>query len=312
MSYLPKLLITGASGLLGLNMALQVQGRYTVTGTANQHPLNGTPFEIINVDLAQIGEAHQVIEQVKPDLIINCAALANVEECERQPDLARQLNTCLPAELAEAAARRSLPFIHISTDAVFDGLRGNYSESDIPAPINTYARTKLAGEQAVLKAYPHAIIARVNFYGWSLNGQRSLAEMFVRNLSAGKRMFGFHDVFFCPLLVNDLVELLLKMVMKDLSGLYHVVGSECVSKYHFGLAVADEFKLDPALIVPVSWTDGGLQVVRSPNLSLNIDHLTRSLGTASKGVAEGLKSFHRLLMEDYPKKLYSYASMSGS
>ncbi len=98
------------------------------------------------------------------------------------------------------------------------------------------------------QANPQAIIARVNFYGWSLNGTRSLGEFFYRNLSAGKNVKGFTDVLFCPLLVNHLVDLLLTMAEKDLKGLYHVVSSEHLSKYEFGCRIARLFDLDEKLI----------------------------------------------------------------
>ena len=94
--------------------------------------------------------------------------------------------------------------MHVSTDAVFDGQAAATTEQDTPNPLSIYARTKLDGERGVAEANPDAIIARVNLYGWSLSGRRSLAEFFFNNLSAGKRVKGFTDVYFCPLLANDL------------------------------------------------------------------------------------------------------------
>jgi dTDP-4-dehydrorhamnose reductase len=144
--------------------------------------------------------------------VINCAALANLEACEAEPVLAGKLNSELPEKLAKYVARGGARLVHISTDAVFDGRLGGYREIDTPNPLSLYARTKLNGEQAVLAANSEAIVARVNLFGWSLSGKRSLAEWFFNNLSSGNSMLGFTDVFFCPLLANDLAKMLLMML----------------------------------------------------------------------------------------------------
>jgi dTDP-4-dehydrorhamnose reductase len=236
-------------------------------------------------------------------VVIHCAALANLEACETQPELAWRINAGVPGELAAATAQAGIKLVHISTDAVFDGQRGNYTEEDTPNPLGVYARSKLAGEQAVTQANPQAIIARVNFYGWSLNGTRSLAEFFYRNLSAGKNVKGFMDIFFCPLLVNHLAGLLLEMVEKDLHGLYHVVSAEHLSKYEFGCRIARLFELDEKLIAPVSWKTGGLQAQRSPNLTMNTAKLARDLGTRLPDQAVGLRRFRELFDAGYAQSI---------
>ena len=104
--------------------------------------------------------------------MIHCAALANVDACEADPAQARQLNTEVPGKLAEHVARGGARLLHVSTDAVFDGQRGGYTEEDAPNPLSVYARTKLEGEQARAgRPTPTAIVARVNLFGWSLIGQ---------------------------------------------------------------------------------------------------------------------------------------------
>ena len=299
----PRLLVTGASGLLGLNFAVQAAGRYAVTGVVHHNELAGVPFEAIQVDLAQPHAAADLLERTRPEVVVHCAALANLEACESQPELAWQMNAAAPAELAAAAAQAGIKLVHISTDAVFDGQRGNYSEEDLPNPLGIYARSKLAGEQAVAQANPQAIIARVNFYGWSLNGTRSLAEFFYRNLSAGKNVNGFTDVHFCPLLVNALVDLLLKMIEKDLSGLYHVVSAESLSKYEFGCRIARLFNLDETLITPISWRAGGLQAQRSPDLTMRTAKLAGALGQNLPDQQAGLARFHELFVNGYAQKI---------
>jgi dTDP-4-dehydrorhamnose reductase len=303
-----RFLVTGASGLLGLNFALQVSEQHEVYGVVNHHALDGVPFTVLQADLAQPGEVERLLEASRPEVVLHCAAMANVDACETQPELAYRLNAELPGELAAATARRGLRLVHVSTDAVFDGTKGDYSEDDLPNPLSQYARTKWQGEQAVQAANPQAWIARVNFYGWSLGGGRSLAEFFFNNLSMGKGVKGFTDVYFCPFLVNDLVDVLLAMLAKAPGGLYHVVSPECISKYEFGRLVAHQFGLDESLIAPVSWVEGGLRAARSPNLTLRNDRLRQALQMPLPGQAEGMARLYRLYQEGWPQRLRAFAA----
>ena len=302
-----RLLVTGASGLLGINLALEAtrQG-YQVTGTTHQNPLRDVPFTVYPADLAQPGSLEALFAAARPDAVIHCAALANLEAAESDPALAWRLNAELPGQLAQIAHHQGLPFIHISTDAVFDGAAGPYRETDRPNPPSAYGRSKLAGEQAVSGACPEAMITRVNFYGWSPTGKRSVAEFFYNNLSANQKMMGFTDVFFCPLLVNDLAALLLLSLGQGLSGIYHVVSRECLSKFAFGVAVARQFGLDETLIRPVSVEESGLVARRSPNLTLNTDKLASALNLALPDQAAGLMRFFELHQSGYPQKIRSY------
>ncbi len=299
-------MITGSSGLLGLNLALAAMDEYTVIGV-DRLSLGGVPFELLRADLLDPEAADRVLDAARPDWLIHCAALANVDACEREPDLAQRLNVELPRQLAAASARRGVRMVHISTDAVFDGAKdGIYIESDTPNPLGVYARTKLDGESAVLAVNPDVTVARVNFFGWSLSGQRSLAEFFVNNLGAGKLVNGFDDVYFCPMFVGDLAEMLLEMLAKGLSGLYHVVGSESLTKFEFGRAIAQTFGFDAGLITPISVDESGLTAKRSHNLRLSVHKLSTDLGRVVPAFSTGLAKFYTQYQQGYPQKLRSY------
>ena len=263
--------------MLGLNTALEASQQHEVFGSVNRNVIHSTDFTVYQSDLIEPGALEKLIDECQPEWVINCAALANLEACEANPALAEKLNSEFPEKLANYVAKGGARLVHISTDAVFDGERGNYTEGDRPNPLSLYARSKLAGEQAVLAANPQAIVARVNLFGWSLSGERSLAEWFVNNLSAGNSIMGFTDVYFCPLLVNDLAILLLRMLERELEGLYHVVSSECSSKYDFGVRLARTFSFDEALIEPASVLQAGLRAARSPRLTLKTDKLRKDL-----------------------------------
>jgi dTDP-4-dehydrorhamnose reductase len=301
-----RILITGSSGLLGLNLALDAMGSHQIIGV-DRDKLASVPFELINADLLVPDAVRRVLVESKPEAVIHCAALANVDDCETNPELAYQMNADLPARLADACARQKVRLIHISTDAVFDGQKdGVYAESDAPNPQGVYAQTKLEGERAVLGVNPMAVVARVNFYGWSLSGKRSLSEFFVNNLGSGKSVNGFTDVIFCPMLVNHLSRLLIAMLEQGLRGLYHVVGPQALSKYQFGIEIARKFGLKESLISPQSVDKSGLTARRSHNLRLSTDKLSTDLNLTLPTFSTGLDEFYTQYQQGYPQKIRSY------
>ena len=302
-----RLLVTGASGLLGANLAILAQKLgYEVLGWTNSRPLVDAPFATRAVDFSNPQDLARAFQAAEPDALINCAAQANVDAAEKQPERAYRVNAEAAGELAKLAGSASLPMIHISTDAVFDGITGNYKETDTPNPLNTYAQSKLAGEHAVAQANPEAAIARVVFYGWSLTGTRSLAEFFYNNLTVGNPVNGFTDMFFSPLYVAHLAEALLEMLQKRLSGIYHVYAPESLSKYNFGVRLAQEFGLDASLIRPISALDSDLPTRRSLNLSMNTDKLQAALGKPLPSQTEGLRALHADLDSGLRQKLLSF------
>jgi dTDP-4-dehydrorhamnose reductase len=301
-----KLLITGASGLLGINLAMQAMRVHEVIGV-DRGKLKSAPFQVMKTDLLHRNEIESILDSTQPDALINCAALANLEECEENPERARMLNAEMPGELANVCAQRNISFVHLSTDAVFDGTKaGSYTEADEPRPQSIYSQSKLDGERAVQQANAQAIIARVNFFGWSLTNSRSLGEFFVNNLTAEKPVSGFTDVIFCPMLVNHTARLLLDMLEKNLSGLYHVVGAQPMSKYQFGLEIARKFRLKESLISPKSVEASGLTAPRSHNLWLSVHKLSTDLGREIPNFSTGLDEFYTQHQQGYPQKIRGY------
>ena len=295
-----RLLITGVSGLLGINLALEaVQQGFDVVGWTNSRTLKIAPFQQETVRLEDLESLPAALQSARPDAVIHCAAIANLDVAEQNPQLTDLVNAQAPGVLAQVAKSKGIPFVQISTDAVFDGSKGNYSEEDLTNPQNTYAQSKLAGEEAVRQAYPEALIARVVFYGWSLGGKRSLTEFFFNNLSHGIQVKGFTDSIFSPLYVTDLADLLLEALAKNLNGTYHFFSKESLSKYDFGVALARRFGLDENLITPVQTAQGNLLTKRSLNLSANPTKLQLALGHDLPGAFEGIDR----LFDDYQKGL---------
>lgn len=302
-----RILVTGASGLLGLNFCLNLAESQEITGITHTNSLVGTPFKCVEADLAKKDDLFQIVETYEPDLIVHCAAMANVDACEKDPEQAKRINSDLPGELASICKEGDIRLVHVSTDAVFDGKKGDYSEEDDPNPLSVYAVSKLEGERKVIKNYPDALVVRVNFYGFSLSGSRSLAEFFLNQLSQGHPVNGFVDVMFCPLYVADLVDVLIAMASKRLKGLFHAVSSESLSKYAFGLKIAEKFGFERNLIQPVSVVEGNLTARRSLKLSLNTEKL---LGEKIilPDQNSGLDRFYQDYLSGLPEKIKSFSA----
>lgn len=303
-----RILVTGVSGLLGINLALEAAKQHEVIGVLHQNTLHDHGFETIQADLLDLDAPAYVMDQAKPDWVINCAALANLDYCEQQPELARRLNAELPGRLAIETVKRGIRFLHVSTDAVFNGEKGNYREDDSPAPISVYARTKRLAELAVKSANPQSLIVRSNFFGWSVSGERSLAEFFYNNLLAGNPVSGFTDRLFCPLLANNLAAILLNMLKNKLRGIFHVASSDHVSKYEFGVAIANRFGLETSLIQPASANSTAAAAPRAANLTLNTSKIAKVLKSRMPTVGTGIERLAQLDQSGYRAKLRALAA----
>lgn len=297
-------MVTGASGLLGANLVLTaIDDGHEVVAVCHRLPITLEGVDVVCADLSQPGIAQHLTSVHAPEWVVHCAAATNVDNCEEDPEMAFRLNRDMAGWMAEGAWLIGARLIHISTDAVFDGERGNYREDDTPNPINIYARSKLAGEKAVAAAHPEAAIVRTNIYGWNAQPKLSMAEWFLEQFEQGKRCPGFSDVWVTPILVNDLASLLLQMLEVKLSGVYHVVGDECVSKYEFGVRLAKIFGLDPSLIEPVSVNDAGLRAPRAQRMCLKGEKVTNSLGAQLPDVNTGLHRFCELRRDNFLTRL---------
>jgi dTDP-4-dehydrorhamnose reductase len=195
-------------------------------------PPGGPGASWLRADLAAADGARLALDSARPGCIVHCAALTDVDWCERHPEEARRFHVDLTADLAQWADAHGARLIYVSTDSVFDGATGGYDESAAPAPINVYARTKLAGEQAAARARRH-LIARTNFYGWSPPGKKRLCEWALERLRRGDPVPGFADVFFAPLAAPELAGMLARLASSEASGIVHLCAADGASKYDF-------------------------------------------------------------------------------
>ncbi|MBA7704343.1 dTDP-4-dehydrorhamnose reductase [subsurface metagenome] len=254
------------------------------------------------MDLSK-AENFKEFADIRPNFIIHCAALTNVDYCEEHPMEAHQINTIMSTLVAQKARQIGAYLIHISTDFVFDGIRGNYDEKDIPNPINVYGRTKLEAEQKVISILPAACIVRTVIYGWNYQSKFSLAEWMISKLKNQEKLTAFRDVQFSPILVNDLAAILFKLEEEKYAGIIHIAAREACSKFEFAKLIAKIFNLDRTLIEPISIDQLELKAPRGKNNSLSVDRAEKILNMKLPTVEDGLEKMRKLQQFGYSGEL---------
>jgi dTDP-4-dehydrorhamnose reductase len=285
-----RILITGACGLLGAHLAARLAKRHEMTGT-DRHPWWGEePIRLLPGDLSTPGFIARTLEASRPEAVIHCAALANVDACEKSPELTSAVNAGVTREIARAVSPETL-VVYVSTDGIFQGDRPLARESDLPCPRTVYGRSKLQGEWEVqLHARQHLIV-RTNFYGWSSGRKPTFAEWLYRALELRQPITLFKDFFFTPLYVGDLVLALEALIAGGHRGVFHVGGSERVAKSDFGLEMARGagFSTDQ---VRIGFLSDAPQLVQRPrDMSLDSARFVEKTGRRLPNVRQGLERF---------------------
>jgi len=297
-----KILITGGSGLLGCTISKLAARKFDVYATYNRNKIEMDNVSFFKADLTKRDDADK-IKDIRPDIVVHCAAMTNVDYCEGHADEARSHNVDASVYVAEAAKACGAYLVHISTDSVFDGEKGGYSEIDEPRPINTYGKTKLEAERQVAALCPGSCIVRTNFYGWARGEKLSLAEWMINKLKNGEELQGLEDIYFSPILVNDLVGILLDLQLNGYKGIINIAGSETCSKLEFARRIARIFGFDSGLIKPVSIKNIGLKAPRGKDTSLNVSKAAGFIKKRLPGIDEGLKEMKTLYDKGYVKEL---------
>jgi len=297
-----KILITGGSGLLGSNIAKLAASQFEVYATYHQNKVSLKDVHFLGMDLTE-KNVLKPIRELRPDFIIHSAALTNIDYCEENPRDAYCHNVLASSYMAEVAKEIGAYLIYISTDCVFDGTKGDYKEDDQTCPINVYGRTKLEGEHQVLSIYPSSCVVRTNIYGWNKLNKFSLAEWMIDKFDHGQELPGFRDVFFSPILVNDLAGILFELYKKRCEGILHVGARESCSKLDFAYRLAEVFSFDKGVIKPVNYRDAGLKAPRGQNMSFNISKAHGILDKELPDIRSGLKQMRQLQEQKYVDEL---------
>jgi dTDP-4-dehydrorhamnose reductase len=285
-------LITGGSGLLALNWALSVRDRYRVTLGLHQRNVSLEGVRSGYISLASKDKFSSTLESVDSPIVIHTAGLTDVSACERDPVSARAVNVELAEHVARACSEAGLPLVHISTDHLFAGDRALLDESHHPFPLNVYARTKAEAERRILNAHPQAVVVRTNFYGWGTSYRHSFSDFIIESLRTGKQPVLFKDVFYNPILIEDLAIAVHELVAMHARGIFNVVSDDRISKYEFGCMLAEEFGLDAGRISPGLLADRTSDVRRPLDMSLSNKKTCNLLGRKLGGVQKQIAKLH--------------------
>jgi dTDP-4-dehydrorhamnose reductase len=272
-----RLLLTGASGQLGAYLLRELaQGQHDVTAWSGTGSSSLFGFPLQPVWLESRDAMARAIRQARPDAILHTAALASVARCLEDPTAARLVNVQGTQFLTELAGAKNARLILVSTDLVFDGERGNYRETDPPAPLSVYGKTKREAEQVVLARPGHAVVRLSLLFGPTLTGRPSFFDTQWAALQSGKPLALFEDEWRTPLSLARAARALIAVAESDFTGLIHIGGPERMSRLEMGQRLAKFLHLDPAPIVACRREASPVPEPRPRDTSLNAS-LWRSL-----------------------------------
>jgi dTDP-4-dehydrorhamnose reductase len=285
-----KLLVTGASGLLGSKIVEIAKNDYTVIPLHKTKPLHSNSLKL---DITSTAEVLNLFHKLKPHAVIHAASETNVDKCETQKEHAWKINVEGTRNVA-AACKAGAKLIYISTDYVFDGKKGNFTEDDTPNPINYYAVTKLEGEKQVVQNCKNFAILRTSvLYGWHPFKQ-NFATWVITQLEQNKEITVVEDHYNTPTLADNLAEMAIEAIQKDLQGVYHACGSERMSRYEFARQIAKAFGLNQNPIKPIKMEQLTAWIAKRPkDSSLNTDKIRNQLKTKPLNITEGLERMRR-------------------
>ncbi|MFT3830557.1 MAG: sugar nucleotide-binding protein [Opitutaceae bacterium] len=290
-----RIFLTGASGLLGGNFAaVAARAGHEVIGTTGTWagaPIGGLAQQL-RLDLRDGAALAAAVRAARPEAIVNAAAMSEPAQCEREPEVAAELNVVLPRRLAEIAAELGARLVHVSSEQVFDGTRAPYRIDDPVAPLTLYGRQKVESERAVLAAAPgRAAVVRVPLLlGNSPGGRRSVHERLLRDWCEGRVARLFTDEIRQVCMADNLAAALLELCAPDApGGILHWAGAEPVSRYELGRAIAAHFGV-PAedRIVAAQLAGTSLAAIRQHNLAFDLRPLAGALAMRPEPLATQL------------------------
>jgi dTDP-4-dehydrorhamnose reductase len=251
-----KILVVGSNGLLGQKLCEVIVrgGAYNLTiASIEEKPLRHVlGAQYMQCDITNKREIKNVVAACKPDVIINAAAMTNVDACETEREQCWKINVEGVENIIDAAKKNNTKVIHVSTDYVFDGKTGPYAEDDRPDPLSYYGKSKLASENALrTSGLPYLIARTMVLYGFAPGVKPNFALWLLESLERKKSVTIVDDQYGNPTLVDDLAYGLMQGFEMERTGIYNIAGRDIVNRYEFALKLAKVFNLDASLITPI-------------------------------------------------------------
>ena len=281
-----ELFVTGASGLLGSRMVEPAKHNYEVIPLHNTRPLHSNSLRL---DITNLSEVLSLFNKLKPHMVIHTASETNVDKCETRKEQAWRINVEGTRNIAFACSKVGAKLVYISTDYVFDGEKGNYTEQDKPNPINYYGVTKSEGESQVVQHCKNYAILRTSvLYAWH-PWKQNFATWAINELKQNKEITVVEDHYNTPTLADNLAEMAIETILKDLQGVYHACGSERIGRYEFARQIARAFDLNQNLIRPIKMEQLTAWIAKRPrDSSLNTNKIRSQLEAKPLNITEGL------------------------
>jgi len=281
-----NILITGGTGLLGHFWVNSMSYKHNIYLTYHKRVLKNERVKSVKIELSDFNQIIDKITKLKIDIVVNLVGISNVDKCERNPELAYEVNQKLAKIIAQACYKAGIKLIHISTDHLYGDLNKLYSEDDKIILLNHYAKSKYAGECDVLNEYPNALVCRTNFFGNGPKHRESFSDWILSSLKMKKTLHLFDDVFFSPLLGNLIPEYAHKLLDLNASGIFNLSADDAITKYRFGDYICNYFNYPKNLIIKASLKDRSDLARRPLSMGLSNNKASKLLGCTFGNVIE--------------------------
>lgn len=283
-----KILVTGASGLIGSQLTKNLCEKYQVfSGYHSKKPLFGKP---IHFDLSKLDEISTILQTISPDAIIHLAALTDVDGSESNEENTLKINSKSTEELAKYAGLKNIFILYVSTDYIFDGKEGLKKETDTPNPLGVYGRSKLEGEKAIMNFASKWCIARTST-PFGVSKLKKTFPLFVyENLKNNTAINAVSDQFTSPTYVPNLCDMLEEILIKQIEGIIHTAGTR-ISRFDISKKIAEKINANTSLVNPISMDELDWIAKRPKDSSLDITKATTILDSKPISIDESLELF---------------------
>jgi len=260
-----RYLILGATGLLGSRLVRELTDSHGTFRKSSRLFTNNFHF----LEGGNINSFDMLLKKIKPDVVINCIGLANVDECDALPEKSWQINCLLPTKFAEVCKNNSIKFIHISTDHYLSLSNEKLKEEGKVLPANQYGFSKLSAEKSVLLINPNSLIVRTNFFHFNMKNPQTFLDKLVWDNSGQKVIGSFSDVVFTPVSTSYLSLCIQKLVDLNYFGVINVCSNDLISKYEFHEKVLQILNIDSTFHIPINVEKVGLSAQRIKYMALD-------------------------------------------
>ena len=265
-----KVLITGGTGLFAINYAIRFKNKYKVYLIQNKKRISlvKNNITLLNTDINNQKNLNNLINKIKPDILIHAASNTNLEDCELNKNKSFKSNYLLTKTIVKACKKYKVYLVFLSTDQLFKGDKSYYGEKSKVNPQNYYSKLKLLSEYFIKKNLKNFLIIRTNFFGWGTRYRNSFSDNVIFNLKKKKYIHILNDVYFNPISLTYLCRVINRLIFLNKNGIFNISSSQKFTKFILANMIAYKFRLKTKYIKPILLTNLNTNVVRPKDMSL--------------------------------------------